>query len=127
MNVQVIPMMTVKNYTKLPILHEMLAVCILNLFFLIGICSILSVVSYKFAGIVYVDLACSGPFWHKMESIFATVSMENSAYLKQQVATSIWVLKLHFCLFLWPCEIFIRFFICCGVLTFFFSPFQLDA
>ncbi|KAF7805708.1 uncharacterized protein G2W53_037869 [Senna tora] len=34
------------------------------------------------------NLACSGPFWHKLESIFATVSLENSSYLKQQLNSS---------------------------------------
>lgn len=34
-----------------------------------------------------VDVACSSPFWRKMESIFAPVSLEDSSYLKQQVAT----------------------------------------
>ncbi|KAE8037432.1 hypothetical protein FH972_010019 [Carpinus fangiana] len=30
------------------------------------------------------SLACSGPFWNKMESIFASVSSEDLSYLKQQ-------------------------------------------
>ncbi|KAJ6983952.1 hypothetical protein NC653_022236 [Populus alba x Populus x berolinensis] len=30
------------------------------------------------------DLACSGPFWKKMDSIFASVSLEDLSYLKQQ-------------------------------------------
>ncbi|XP_028772507.1 uncharacterized protein LOC114729635 [Neltuma alba] len=32
--------------------------------------------------------ACSGPFWRKMESIFSPICLEDSSYLKQQVATS---------------------------------------
>lgn len=35
--------------------------------------------------LVSVGLACSGPFWNKMESIFASVSSEDLSYLKQQV------------------------------------------
>ncbi|KAK4255235.1 hypothetical protein QN277_008256 [Acacia crassicarpa] len=31
------------------------------------------------------NLACSGPFWRKMESVFAPVSLEDSSYLKQQL------------------------------------------
>lgn len=32
------------------------------------------------------SLACSGPFWKKMESIFASVSSEDVSYLKQQLS-----------------------------------------
>ncbi|WCJ41818.1 hypothetical protein M5689_022661 [Euphorbia peplus] len=32
------------------------------------------------------DHACSGPFWKKMESIFASISSEDIAYLKQQLS-----------------------------------------
>lgn len=32
------------------------------------------------------SLACSGPFWKKMESIFASVSAEDLSYLKQQLS-----------------------------------------
>ncbi|XP_047157144.1 uncharacterized protein LOC124827996 [Vigna umbellata] len=31
------------------------------------------------------DLACSGPFWNKMESIFASISLDDASYLKQQL------------------------------------------
>ncbi|XP_054812213.1 uncharacterized protein LOC129313280 isoform X2 [Prosopis cineraria] len=31
------------------------------------------------------NLACSSPFWHKMEPIFAPASLEDSSYLKQQL------------------------------------------
>ncbi|KAL2328469.1 hypothetical protein Fmac_021896 [Flemingia macrophylla] len=30
-------------------------------------------------------LACSGPFWNKMESIFASISLDDASYLKQQL------------------------------------------
>jgi len=42
---------------------------------------------HYFGGLFYVDLACSGPFWNKMESIFASISLDDASYLKQQVAT----------------------------------------
>ncbi|XP_040992755.1 uncharacterized protein LOC121239556 isoform X2 [Juglans microcarpa x Juglans regia] len=32
------------------------------------------------------SLACSGPFWNKMEAIFASVSSEDLSYLKQQLS-----------------------------------------
>lgn len=35
-------------------------------------------------------LACSGPFWKKMESVF-TLSSEDVSYLKRQVTTGIHV------------------------------------
>ncbi|XP_027909430.1 uncharacterized protein LOC114168718 isoform X2 [Vigna unguiculata] len=31
------------------------------------------------------NLACSGPFWNKMESIFASISLDDASYLKQQL------------------------------------------
>ncbi|KHN38635.1 hypothetical protein glysoja_008184 [Glycine soja] len=31
------------------------------------------------------NLACSGPFWKKMESIFASISLDDASYLKQQL------------------------------------------
>ncbi|RDX62865.1 hypothetical protein CR513_58764, partial [Mucuna pruriens] len=31
------------------------------------------------------NLACSGPFWNKMESIFAPISLDDATYLKQQL------------------------------------------
>ncbi|KAJ6410178.1 hypothetical protein OIU84_009638 [Salix udensis] len=34
------------------------------------------------------DLACSGPFWKKMDSIFASVSLEDLSYLKQQLTSA---------------------------------------
>ncbi|KAI4334242.1 hypothetical protein L6164_018956 [Bauhinia variegata] len=34
------------------------------------------------------NLACSGPFWKKMEYIFASVSLEDAAYLEQQLSFS---------------------------------------
>ncbi|KAG6632109.1 hypothetical protein CIPAW_13G136500 [Carya illinoinensis] len=34
----------------------------------------------------YTGLACSGPFWNKMEAIFASVSSEDLSYLKQQLS-----------------------------------------
>nr|KYP68738.1 hypothetical protein KK1_022379 [Cajanus cajan] len=33
-------------------------------------------------------LACSGPFWNKMESIFASISLDDASYLKQQLNIS---------------------------------------
>lgn len=38
---------------------------------------------------VSIGLACSGPFWKKMESIFASVSSDDLSYLKQQVVMEI--------------------------------------
>lgn len=35
----------------------------------------------------YVDLACSGSFWKKMELGFASLSIEDISFLKQQVRT----------------------------------------
>ncbi|KAH1220693.1 hypothetical protein GmHk_12G034271 [Glycine max] len=34
------------------------------------------------------NLACSGPFWKKMESIFASISLDDASYLKQQLNIS---------------------------------------
>ncbi|KAJ6403214.1 hypothetical protein OIU84_015182 [Salix udensis] len=34
------------------------------------------------------DLACSGPFWKKMDSIFAPVSLEDMSYLKQELTSA---------------------------------------
>ncbi|KAJ6311115.1 hypothetical protein OIU76_015777 [Salix suchowensis] len=34
------------------------------------------------------DLACSGPFWKKMDSVFASVSLEDLSYLKQQLTSA---------------------------------------
>ncbi|ESW04421.1 hypothetical protein PHAVU_011G093600 [Phaseolus vulgaris] len=31
------------------------------------------------------NLACSGPFWNKVESIFASISLDDASYLKQQL------------------------------------------
>lgn len=84
-------MMIVKNYFWLPILLEMLAVCILN-------CSLTffrkdnSLIFHNLSVSIMlssVGLACSGPFWKKMESIFASVSREDMSYLKQQVISGI--------------------------------------
>ncbi|KAK4593328.1 hypothetical protein RGQ29_017447 [Quercus rubra] len=33
----------------------------------------------------FTDLACSSPFWKQMEPIFASVSLEDASYLKQQL------------------------------------------
>ncbi|KAF9684699.1 hypothetical protein SADUNF_Sadunf04G0145700 [Salix dunnii] len=34
------------------------------------------------------ELACSGPFWKKMDSIFAPVSLEDMSYLKQELTSA---------------------------------------
>ncbi|KAF9676379.1 hypothetical protein SADUNF_Sadunf09G0132500 [Salix dunnii] len=34
------------------------------------------------------DLACSSPFWKKMDSIFASVSLEDLSYLKEQLTSA---------------------------------------
>lgn len=39
--------------------------------------------------LVSVGLACSGPFWKKMESIFGALSPEDISYLKRQVMIEI--------------------------------------
>lgn len=36
------------------------------------------------------DLACSSQFWKQMQSIFASVSLEETSYLKEQVETKIY-------------------------------------
>ena len=42
-----------------------------------------------FCIIFFEDLACSSSFWKKMEPFFASVSLEDVSYLKQEVATRI--------------------------------------
>lgn len=47
--------------------------------------------SYCLKIVAFADLACSGPFWKKIESVFASPSIEDVSFLKQQVGTGIYV------------------------------------
>lgn len=42
-----------------------------------------------FCIVCFEDLACNSSFWKKMEPFFASVSLEDTSYLKQEVATRI--------------------------------------